>query len=185
MGDADPQASVQGWAALAAQTDSPMPVVVGLGEHFHRPGQLDQLASGYDYVVLDTPPHNGETMRSALAVADLALLPVVAGAFDAWALGDSLQLVEQASTLRPGLKAAIVLNRSSVTREKATRQILSASGFPILTTGIGQRVDVADSAAAGLAPTTYAPRSKAAKEVRSLTDEVLLMLSDEAVQLAG
>jgi chromosome partitioning protein len=176
LGDADPQASTQGWAALAANAGSPMPVVVGLGDGFHRPGQLDSLANGYDFVLIDCPPHSGPIMRAALAVCDLALMPVVAGAFDAWALGDSLELVEQARMIRPELRAAVVLNRATKRRAETARQMLANCGAFVLETWLGQRVDMSDAVAAGQGPTTYAPRGKAAGELRAVCDELLEML---------
>ncbi|MEL7484216.1 MAG: AAA family ATPase [Planctomycetota bacterium] len=179
LGDADPQASAKEWSALALSRDIETPMVVGLGEHFHRPGQLDQLAEGYDYVILDTPPHNGVTMRSALAVADLAVLPVtVAGIFDAWAVNDSAELVKQVKELKPTLRAALILNRAVHTRTADARHQLEDCGLPILRSTLGQRLDFADAVASGMGPTTYAPRSKASEEFEALCDELLAMLAN-------
>jgi len=176
LGDADPQASALGWAALAARAGTPMPVVVGLGEGFHLPGQIDAMAADYDLVLLDCPPHSGATMRAALAVCDLAVLPVVATAFDAWALGDSLKLIEQARLIRPELRSAVVLNRATKPRVQTARKMLADCGTPVLETWLGQRVDVSDAIAAGQGATTYAPRGKAAAELRAACDELLDLL---------
>ena len=182
VADADPQGSAQAWAAQAAELGNAAATVVGIGPGFHRPAQLPRLSEGYDVTIVDCPPHNGEIMRSALAVADVALLPCGPSPLDVWALGDSVALVEQARQIRPALIAAVVLNRTD--RRTAlgarARELLADCGLPVLSCGLAMRVGYAESLAAGQGPSTYRPRSTAAREVRELANEVLELVEGTA-----
>src|SRR5690349_21068817 len=94
--DADPQQTAQTWHDLAVEkaekaekdgdSSTPngqppearghvLPSVVSMTGTLHRDNQLPKLANSYDVVVVDTPPRLGPTLKSALVVADVALIP--------------------------------------------------------------------------------------------------------------
>lgn len=175
LADADPQASAQAWGAVAAEAGNGAPTVVGVREGFYRADQLPRLAKNYSWTIVDTPPHSGPIMRAALAVANVVLLPCGPGAFDAWSLGETLDILGEAKRAKPRLKSAIVLNRVQRRTALSTgaRAALADSGVSILKSELGMRVAYAEAVPAGQGPTTYAPSSRAADEVRALTDEVL------------
>ena len=152
-----------------------MPSVVSMTGTLHRDNQLPKLASSYDIVVVDTPPRLGPTLKSALVVADVALIPCGPTGPDAWALADTLEIIEDARGFRPKLKAALVINRKregTVLGDKA-RKSLSAANLPILRTEIGLRQAYAEALGEGEGVTNYEPSSHAAQEMRDLVDEVL------------
>src|SRR3954464_14505812 len=71
--DADPQQTAQDWAAV--RSTPPTFQVVGLSKPvLHR--DLPKLGADYDEVVIDGAPRNYEVARSAIASADLVLIPV-------------------------------------------------------------------------------------------------------------
>lgn len=172
--DADPQGSAQTWAAVAAELGHAAPVVVGMGAGLHRPDQLPSLAAAYDFVVVDCPPRHGEIQRAALMVADVAVLPCGPAAVDAWALGESVDLVEQARIIRPELRAAVLITRkiARTTIGEGAREVLAGSGLPLLETELGYRVAYQEAPAAGRGVTAY-DRGAAADEVRALVDEII------------
>jgi chromosome partitioning protein len=172
--DADPQGSTSAWAALAAETGRPAPSTVAMGATLHKPGQLDAVAKGFDAVVIDCPPHNGEIMRAALMVADVVVLPCGASPLDAWALASTLELVSQARGLRPSLKVAAVVNRKPARAAIGAhaREVLAGAGLAVLAAELHQRVAYVECMAAGLGPAQYAPDSPAAAEVRALVSEI-------------
>ncbi len=180
VADADPQRSVQGWASLAAETGQLVPTTIGIGSGFHKPEQLPKLARSADWTVIDCPPHNGQLLRASLAIADLALLPSQAGPFDAWALGETIDLITEARRLRPALRAAVVLNRIAVSTNlgASAREALVDCGIPILRSSFGQRVAFGEAIATGMGPAQYAPQSKAAEETRALVDELVEVIAD-------
>ena len=171
--DADPQGSARTWGDVAAEQGHPCPTVVAMGAMMHKPDQLPALVERYDVAVVDCPPRHGEIQRAALMVADLAVMPCGPSAVDAWALAETLDMVTAAQTLRPNLQAALLITRKTQTTIGAhAREALTDAGVPILATELGFRVAYQEAPAAGLGVTTYAPRDRAAAEVRALVDEL-------------
>jgi chromosome partitioning protein len=175
--DADPQGTARTWGDVASEAGHAIPSIVAMGATMHRPDQLPKVAAGYDVVVIDCPPRHGEIQRSALMVADVAVLPCGPSAADAWALTTSVDLVNEACALRPDLRACIVITRKQgrTALGRSAREVLTASGLPVLGTELGYRVAFAEALGAGLGVTAYAPRDPAAAEVRALVDEVLAL----------
>jgi chromosome partitioning protein len=179
--DADPQGSARTWGDVAAEAGHPAPTIVAMGAGLHRPDQLPKLATGYDVTIIDCPPRHGEIQRAALVVADVAILPCGPAAVDAWALGESLDMVKEAQTIRPKLRAAVMITRkvARTALGASARDALTSCGLPILETELGYRVTYQEAPAAGLGVTNYAPSSPAAAEVRDLVAEILSLTRKE------
>lgn len=172
--DADPQGTARTWAEVASEAGRPAPTIAAMGATMHRPDQLPKLRAGFDRVVIDCPPRAGDVQRSALMVADVAVLPCGPSAADAWALAGSLELVAEARSLRPELVAAVLLTRvqSHTALGRGAREVLAESGLPVLRAALGYRVAYAEAVAAGMGVTEYAPGDLAATEVRALVVEL-------------
>lgn len=170
--DLDPQGTVRTWGGVAAEAGAPRtPTVAALGAGLHL--HLPPLAAAHDVTVVDCPPRHGELQRAALMVADLAVLPCGPSAFDVWALTESVDLVREAQALRPRLDAAVLVTRKTATTLGAgVRRALEELGLPVLDTALASRVAYQEAPALGLGPTTYAPSSPAAAEVRRLVTEL-------------
>lgn len=173
--DADPQGTASTWAAVATEAGRTVPTTIAMGETMHRDGQLAKVAAPFDHVVIDTPPRFDKIQRSALVVSDVVVLPCGPSAADAWALASTVELIEEAKIVRPKLKAAILLTRvqQGTTLGKGARDVVTEGGLPVLAATMGYRVAFQEALAAGLGPTTYAPTSDAAREVREVVDELL------------
>ncbi len=176
--DADPQGTARTWAELATETAGRslwMPTTIALGEAMHRPDQLPRLSESFDHVFVDCPPRHGGIQRSALMVASVAVLPCGPSAADAWALASSIELVQEAMTMRPDLKACVVITRrkSRTALGKGAREMLEAGGLPVLTAELGDRVSYQEAIAAGLGVSRYAPKDAATTEIKALLDELL------------
>jgi chromosome partitioning protein len=102
--DADPQQTAQDWAAVR---ERPPPFqVVGLSKPvLHR--DLPPLAADYDHVVIDGAPRNYEVARSAIAAADLVLIPVQPSGADFWASRETVGLVKEAHSFKETQKAVL------------------------------------------------------------------------------
>jgi chromosome partitioning protein len=172
--DADPQGTARTWGEVANEAGHPAPTVVAMGAGMHRAGQLAQVAEGYDLVVIDCPPRHGDVMRSALMVADLAVLPCGPSAADAWALSATLDVLAEARALRDELRACILLTRKQgrTALGKGARAVLESSGLPVLASELAHRVAYQEALACGRGVTAYAPNDRAAEEVRSLFEEI-------------
>lgn len=173
--DADPQGTVRTWGEVASDAGQPVPSIVAMGATMHRPEQLPTVRNGYDDVVIDCPPRHGDIQRSALMVADLALLPCGPSSADAWALGASIDLVNEARALRPDLDVRILITRKQgrTALGRSAREELAKSGIDLLKTEVGYRVAFAEALGAGQGVSAYAPRDVAADEVRAVVGELL------------
>jgi chromosome partitioning protein len=178
MVDADPQGSLMTWSQLASEHQASIPTVIAMGEGLHRPEQLPRLAPHYDHVLIDCPPRHGRLQRAALMVSDLALLPCGPSAVDAWALAETLEMVEEARLLRPQLQAVLLLTRQTAhtTLGRSAREVLETSGLPVLQTELGYRVAYQEAPAAGLGVTAYEPGGKAAREILCLLHELSTLM---------
>lgn len=183
--DADPQGTARTWADVAAENGHTTPTVIAMGATMHKAGQLTSIASGCDLVVIDCPPRHGDVQRSALMVADVAVLPCGPSAADAWALATALDVVKEARTLRDDLKACILITRKQrgTAIAKSARRLMESSGFPVLFTELGQRIAYQEAIAAGRGPTSFSPRDAASLEVFSLLDELRSLENGEEARL--
>jgi chromosome partitioning protein len=174
--DADPQGTIRTWGEVAAEAGQPMPSIVSMGSTMHRAEQLPTVRMGYDDVVIDCPPRHGDIQRSALMVADMAILPCGPSSADAWALAASIDLINEARALRPELEVRIVITRKQgrTALGRSAREELTKSGIELLKSELGYRVAFAESLGMGQGVTTYAPRDAAAEETRALVNELLL-----------
>lgn len=171
--DLDPQGSLRTWGDVAVEAGAEhVPTVTALGAGLHR--HLPPLAAAHDVTVIDCPPMLGELQRAAMMVADVALLPSSPGPLDVWALTGSADMAREAIARKPELRAAVLITRKipgTVIGAKA-RSVLDQLGLPVLDAELGQRVTYQEAPAAGMGPSTYAPRSPAAAEVRRLVTEL-------------
>ena len=172
--DADPQATVRTWGDVASEAGNEVPTVMAMGATMHKPGQLPDVASAYDLTIIDCPPRHGEIARSALMVANVAVFPCGPTAADAWALTHAVDVFQEASTLRSGLKGCILITRKQgrTSLGKSARAVLETSGLPVLATELGYRIAYQEALANGQGVTHYAPRDAAAKEIKQLLEEL-------------
>jgi chromosome partitioning protein len=172
--DADPQGTLRTWSEVATENGRRPPTVVAMGAAMHRPGQLDSVAKGYDWAFVDCPPRHGDIQRSALMVADVALLPCGPSAADAWSLTSTIELIDEARAMREPLAACIVITRKQgrTSLGKAARAVLEQAGLTVLGSELSYRIAYQEALAAGSGVTDYCPRDAAAREVRALFDEL-------------
>ncbi len=132
-----------------------------------------------DIVVIDCPPHVGTTTESAVAIADLVLIPVFPSAADLIATMAALELVQRAMEARRDGGPRYMLVPSRVDRRtSAGREIVRAlkKFGGRVSPSIGQRAAFVDAFGAGEWIGDYAPGSKAAFETRALAKAVRRLL---------
>jgi chromosome partitioning protein len=170
--DADPQGSARDWAA--ARKSQPPFSVVGLDRPtIHR--DLPAIAKNYAHVVIDGPPRVTDLARSAIAAADLVLIPVQPSPYDVWAAQEVINLIKEASVFKESLKSVFVINRKIVNTAigRDVAEALSGYGVPVLRSQICQRVSFAESAASGQTVMEIDPNGQAAQEITVLVNELL------------
>jgi chromosome partitioning protein len=168
--DADPQGSAMAWSS--ARPEPAFPVIGMPKATLHK--EILALATDYTDVVIDGPPRVTELARSIIMAADLVVIPVQPSPYDVWAAADTTDLIREAQTYKPALKAAIAVNRKIVNTAigRDVRDALDTLGVPVLSADISQRVNFAETAAAG--GTVFdQPETKAAQEISAFTDELV------------
>lgn len=167
--DADPQGTSRVWSEVATENGHPSPTVVAMGKEMHRSGQLDQLAPNYDVTIIDCPGRDGAVVRSALMIAEVVLIPCGASPADAWALQQSLEVIDEARTIRANLQARVVITRRRATSiGRGARGDLSAAGVPLLGAELAERVAYQYAMGEGRGVTTMQGHPEAAREIQAL-----------------
>lgn len=173
--DADPQGSALDWTQRRSQQGLPRLFgAVGLArETLHQ--EAPELARRCDHLIIDGPPRIAAIARSALMAAGQVLIPVQPSPYDLWASGEMVALIREAQVFRPDLAAAFVINRRVVRTVigREARGTLVEQPLPALASEVCQRIVFADSVAAGRLARESAPDSAAAREIATLTDELL------------
>lgn len=190
--DADPQGTTSTWAAVATEHGRRTPTIIAMGAGMHRGDQLPKVAEAFNYAIIDCPPRHDTIQRSALMAANLVVLPCGPSAADAWALASSVELVNEAQSLREDLQAAILVTRKQArtTMGRSARAALEASGMNVLDTELCARVAYVEALAAGQGVSTYAPRDAASQEIRRLVTELerharVINASSKSIEIGG
>ncbi len=175
--DADPGRSALSWATRAEDWPHAMVPVIA-HHHPDLPRRLPGLAAGYDLVVVDCP-HDpaggarvGATLASAIAVADLLLVPSPPNAADLDRLEDLLAAIA-AEEARRDLRWALALVRVDLRRAGLVAEVAEAlAGLDVPALGL----DVAVPLRAAVADAFGTPIVLA--EYEALAQAVLGMLAE-------
>jgi chromosome partitioning protein len=168
--DIDPQKSLCRWHSLRrARLRQAAALAFSDISGWRLPAELDRLKREHDVVLIDSPPQLDTDARVAVRAADLVLVPIQPSLPDVWAAEGTLKLA--ADERRP---AHLMFNRAppaSKLRDAIAADV-AGRGLPLLRSSLGNRAGFVHAFAAGLGVTEAAPRSTAAKELRSLLAEV-------------
>ncbi len=143
MIDGDPQASAASWAAWRRENPNytPSPTTTCLtGKAILSEGK--QLAAGFDNVVVDAGGRDSVSLRSALLLAQMAIIPVGASNLDAAAMTDLLTVVDLARDYNPDLDVRVLLTRIDPRTKDAADMLafLNEQQLTVLPTKICERV---------------------------------------------
>jgi chromosome partitioning protein len=173
--DSDPQGSAMRWRSLAPD-GLKLPTVIGIPKPIlHHPDQLPKISFSYSFTIIDCPPALNDITRSALRTANIAIMPVTPSPFDLWSGLDMLGAIQEIKPLNQKLTAYLLVSRKvpNTVLGRQVREALAEYQQPILETEICQRIALAEAALTGKGITQYEPRSEAAREFETLTEEVL------------
>jgi chromosome partitioning protein len=110
--DADPQATATAWAEAG---NLPFPVTESALTGANVEAWIDAaLRIDAAYVVIDLPPMLGDATAAALAIADLAVIPVTASGADLKATNRAIELIAAARESRGDGKPAVLMVPSKV-----------------------------------------------------------------------
>jgi chromosome partitioning protein len=146
---------------------------------------LPQLAQKFDTVIVDGPAGLSEVTKSILYASDLALVPCKPSGLDTHSSGKILRMLRQAQRIRGGMpQGALFLNQAvkGTVLLKESQELLTNTGFPLLSTVIYNRQVISDAPGQGLTvwQALGATAKSAASDFESLFTEALEVLNAES-----
>jgi chromosome partitioning protein len=141
--------------------------------------QVRQLAPKYADIVIDVGGRDTGSLRAALTVADLVLIPVQPRSFDLWGVDQTIELVKEAREINDRLKAISVINaadpqgKDNEAAAEALREIDGLEHAPGL---IVRRKAFPNAAAAGLSVLEH-DDPKAIEELTRLTETLFVHIN--------
>lgn len=99
--------------AVSIRAEAERTPAIACSQYFDGPKlrqQVQHQASRYDDVVIDVGGQDSSALRAALTLSDVLLVPFQPRSFDVWALAHISTLIEDARSVRDGLRAYAVLN---------------------------------------------------------------------------
>lgn len=176
--DTDPQGSASLWAAIRAENSAL--VRVGSIQKFGKglAGEIRDLATRYDDIVIDAGGRESIDLRAALTVAEIVVLPVQASQFDLWTIEAMAELVAQAQGFNSALRPLVVLSRASTNASsrdaaEARELIEEYPGLGLADAVIRDRVSFRRAAGDGKSVEELSNDEKAVIEMRQLFREVM------------
>jgi chromosome partitioning protein len=138
--------------------------------------QVQQQASKFDDIVIDAGGRDSTALRAALVLSDVLLVPFQPRSYDVWALNDIAALVDEARSVRDGLRAFAVLNcadpgEASTDNAEAAAAVADVPQFEYLPLPVRRRKAFANAAGAGLSVLEIKPADKkATDEIKALVN---------------
>ncbi|MBG6243350.1 MAG: ParA family protein [Candidatus Symbiopectobacterium sp. Dall1.0] len=173
--DGDPQASAASWAAWRRdnQTYTPSPTTTCLtGKAILNEGKA--LSLNFDHTVVDVGGRDASGLRSALLLANRAIIPIGASNLDAAAMADMLEILELAKDYNPNLDVRVLLTRVDP-RTKDTKEMLdflTEQNITVLKSYVCERVAFRRAIGEGATVFEFGKDIAAIKDIESFFAEV-------------
>lgn len=149
--------------------------------------QVRQLAPKYSHVVIDVGGRDTGSLRAALTIANVILIPVKPRSFDLWGVDQTAVLVKEAREINENLRAIAVLNEADAQgkdNEDAVDALQEIEGVETAPIFIGRRKAFPDAAATGRSVLEY-DNPKARDELKQLVDYLFVNTNDIGKQSNG
>ncbi len=143
---------------------------------------LEDIASGCDIVVVDTPGRNEFVSLGVISAANLVIIPLTPGNYSLWSSDATMQLIQKVAAIRSGDFAAhFLLNRRDKRRVSEEMELaLREYDIPLMKTTIGNR-NIYENSSSGLSVLEIGARSasdrEGQREMRELVREIERLLS--------
>ena len=156
------------------------PTLSKVGREYRLKKALEAVSGAYDYCIIDTPPALSIITVNALTAADRAIIPAQADDYSLEALERLRETLETVKTYcNPSLQVDGILltrfnGRAVLSREIAEMIAQAAERLEsrLYRTRIRECTAIKEAQALRQDIYSYAPRSNAAKDYRSLLDEI-------------
>ncbi len=135
--------------------------------------EVKKLESNYDDIIIDCGGRDTTSLRAALTVSEIFLVPFQPKSFDIWTAHQVSALIAEANALNENLITYAVINcaASRGTDNEDAKKILSKSpGLTLLPATIGLRKAFSNATAEGLSVVEMRSDQKAIDEIFALHD---------------
>jgi chromosome partitioning protein len=127
--------------------------------------QVRQLRNKYQLIIIDVGGRDTASLRAALTVADVVVIPVLPATFDVWSLDPLQELIQEAREISTELRTIAVLNAADAfgkDNDEAAAIIREKQAFEYFSHPIVRRKVFRNAAAAGLSVIEYRPADEKA-----------------------
>ncbi|WP_087609089.1 MULTISPECIES: AAA family ATPase [Komagataeibacter] len=168
-------------AAIAARSEAGKLPGIACAQYPDGPNlraQVQQQRDKWDDIIIDVGGRDSTALRAALILADTLLVPFAPRSYDVWALDDMAALIDEARSVRDGLRAVAVMNQAdpgdhSTDNAEAAAAVKDVPQFIYLPIPIRRRKAFSNAGGAGLAVSELTPRDpKAIAEISALANAV-------------
>ena len=160
--DLDPQASSSFWKDIR---ESNCPTVTAIPST-RLSSHLDaSKESGYDTVIIDTPPSTRDVSYEAAVYADFILIPTRPAILDIESVTKTIYLIKQLEK-----HCAIILTFCEPLSKEVidAEDVIKKLDVPLCPVKIGNRIDYSRALQHGLSAQEFNPKGKAANEISDL-----------------
>jgi chromosome partitioning protein len=173
--DTDPQGSCI--ETLKRRTDN-LVEIIPIFSDIHR--EVQKYEDRVDYLIIDTPPHDGETMASAVICSDMVIIPVQDSPLDVRSTKTTVDLVKEARQVNPNIKVYFLLSRiqpKTVLARELAELLRQTYGIDIFKTEIANRVAYKYAMIYGQGVSEFDKRDASAAEIDSLSAEIMKIVN--------
>lgn len=173
--DADPQGTASKWVERRNAAGLPKVHCTQMRGDVHN--TATDLASRYEFVIIDAGGRDSRELRSGLIAADVLYIPLRASQFDLETLPTMEELVGQARSMNPDLQARTLLNMTPTNnqnRERAEAYELLAQfpDLPMSGCSVSDRKVFRDSVLQGRGVVELTNAGEARAEIQLLAQEI-------------
>jgi chromosome partitioning protein len=143
--------------------------------------EIIEKISGFDFILIDTPPSLGILTLNSFIAAEHLVIPIAPAVYSLLAVNDLLQSIEKTrKNLNRGLEilgvAVMMIDRRAALYCQIEDQVRSFFGSKVFESVISRTVKSEEAVTEGVGVGSLAPDSKIAGEYRNLTAEIISRL---------
>lgn len=157
----------------------------GPGMYKYLKKSLSSVEDKYDFIIFDTPPHNGVLLGNVLMTCNGVVIPVECDLFGVQGLSDFNETLKEFKEDNETLQILGILKVKYKPKQNLTKDLeyntlpkyAESMGTRVFQTAIRESVKCKEAITSRSRLTEYAPNSTVEQDYSTLTDEILAILS--------
>jgi chromosome partitioning protein len=185
--DTDSQGSSEDWGVARINKLHSKNNVRGFSKHYRGVKKatevsldLEEIATSYDLVVVDTPGRNELVSLGVIAAANLVIIPLTPGNFSFWSSEVTRELIQKVAVARPTDFAARLLLNMRDKRRKISNEaekLLQELEIPVMQTSVGNR-NIFEASSEGLSVSELSARTASDREGQRELSELIAEIEE-------